>query len=213
MSDTTENSASPSYKGRGLILSQQDYEFLTGCLTEKIAKIQQDQPEHLDKVGPMKRLMVRLSHIVMDAQGMLPAVAERYARRIQGAMLKQDPEAMADAVAALLAAVIRLDPDPAQHIGEMLVAQLGQATGVVSQQMFLQWMSNLQTVLSDAQKEWSTSQYPSGAETLDWVIAAISAGVEDVQSGHEPWAALAADESSAADPAPSAEISPDAPST
>lgn len=160
---------------------------MSAGLTYLIHKIQTEQPQNLEQCGPIGRLMTRLSHVVVGGEGMTPEIAERYTKRISNAMERGKPEALNEAVAALLAAGIRLDPDPAQWIGNLLMAQLNDSVGMVSRALLLRWLANLQAVLETAKEEWNSSKWPTASDTLAWVANTVAAGVLDVQDGHEPW--------------------------
>lgn len=187
-------SDNPTYKDRGLMLSEQEHQWIHTGLQLLGEKIQAEHPQEIDKLGPIGRLAIRIGHVVHGGEGIPEAITERYTRLLDRAMLSGNPDATARALAALFAAVIRLDPDPAEHLGTMLVQMMNANAKLESHAYMVGWLGRLQEILQTAKMDFDAGAYPSAAETLQWTIDTVTAGADDLRGGHEPWSTAAHEE-------------------
>jgi len=183
MSDTSD----VTYADRGLFLSGNEYDWITTGLVDLIEKINRVRPTEGRQVGAIQRLMVRLKQITMAGQGMTHEIAERYTARIRNAMHDGKTEKISPAIAALLEAGLRLDPDPAQFVSILLAKQSDDMIEWKSRVRVHQWFGDLLAVLDDAERGWELTQYPLGKAMLAWIREVIEAGRVDVEQGHVPW--------------------------
>ena len=173
------------YVNRGIVLTPEDFNLASTGLTVMAA--QADKENHPEISARCVKLIVRLQGCQFAGAGMTPEAAERYHRRIYNAMQTGNPEAISRGLTDLIAAMIRIDADPAEKIGEMLSELTRVSIAATTQAKVVEWLDELSKTLADASAEWASGEWPSAADVMQWVTDTVSAGVVNVRNGHAPW--------------------------
>ena len=184
MTDSTNDPTNP-YVGRGLILTHHEFELVSAGLT-MFAEKASEQGQR-DVRNDIVKFMVRLKQIEHAGEGMTPETSERFGRRIAKAMETANADALSRGVADLMAAMIRLDPDPAEKIGIMLSEMVRNGVGETARARCVEWFNQLILTIEGASAAWDTEGWPTPQQSLEWVTSVVRGGTENLEAGHEPW--------------------------
>jgi len=194
MTDENSNGESKNpYVGRGLILSEIEYELCTQALTV-LGELSEKQGEPRIKVR-CHQLMHQMTGVVHAGEGLSPEQAQRYGQRILNAMQAAATgrvgaeEELIQAVGMLIAASVRIEADPADKIGLMLSQFVRSAAEQGSRVIAVAFMREMAAILGDAETEWKAADWPvTPAEVHEWIASVLATGIENIEAGREPWA-------------------------
>lgn len=170
---------------RGMFFSAQEHELVSNALA---AMVQQAR-EHGrgDFADALMSVLVKMKQHVMAGQEIPPDMALRFGKRLQKALQSQDDDAVRAAIVDMSAAMLRMDPDPAQRIAELVVSLF--ATSSAAQRI-----ADLQTIIRRLAHEreafeqdgWPGDDGTAGAgarEVYDWTRQLLEGALENAQEG------------------------------
>ena len=94
---------------------------------------------------------------------------------------------LVQAVGMLIAASVRLDPDPADKIGLMLSQLVRNASHEGSRIVAVVFLRELCGILDDAKTGWAAEGWPTPEETMQWIVDVVRTGVDNIEAGADPW--------------------------
>lgn len=177
------------YIDRGVVMSEEEHQLVSVGLTALAESASQKGDPSLH--NKCVKLIVRLKQCVHAGEGLTPEVAERYGRRIARAIELGNGAAVERGVADLMAASLRLDPDPAEKVGVMLSQLARTSAAETAKANCIAWLKRLVEILGETNNEFARDGFPSGKVVLEWVIEVVGAGLDDVRAGHAPWSEAA----------------------
>lgn len=113
-------------KPPGMIVSEREYDMVSRGLVALAEEAKSNG--QTDAYALLKRFVVRLKQHTFAGKGIPDETLERMTKVIDASFASQDYESAKVGVAALLAAVIRMDPDPAHVIALQLAPSFVQLT-------------------------------------------------------------------------------------
>lgn len=170
----------------GTRFTSEEYELLQMGLTGIASSAKENG--RMDVYNRCMDLLQRLQQYVIAGQGIPDEMAQSYGEKFEKAMMEQNSKAIIVTLRDWIAALIRLEPDPAKsvskHITQMLLMTASQAqdqSGSLILNMVKRKLEALHAMYSE--KGW-----PKGDEVLEYVKNWIDHGRTNVENGHDPWA-------------------------
>lgn len=173
----------------GLRISQDEY----AVVNEAIKAVAGQAKAHgrPEIYGALKQFAVRLRQAVFAGEGVPEETMMALSERITAAFAEGDFEAAKIGIRAMLAAVIRMDPDPAHVIAMVLAPSFMQPALNMSEaghQIAAETMKRFGTRLATEKAAFAQTGWVSGEETFDYVAQLVNFCAEELGEARDPFA-------------------------
>ncbi len=175
---------------KGLVVSEKDYDLISAPLVAMAEEAGKHGRTELHTA--IKRFVVRLKQAVFEGQGVPQETMTRMMGRVSDALCNNDLEGARVAISAMLAAVVRMDPDPghtiALNLAPKLVAFVSSVAVVNQAAIAAQVLIDFSTRLEAEKAAFEENGWPDKPEeTLDYVQSLASFCAEELQRGSDPF--------------------------
>lgn len=172
---------------QGVRLNDAEYQILQMALTGMWEHAKSENK--IELATTCADLASRLQQYAIVGQGVPDEIAERFNKRMQKAMMTQNPEAISKVLAEWFATLIRLEPDPAKTIASQVVEMTTNLAGQAQlSQIVPPVLSNIGLKIRGLREQYDEQGWPEGSDVLTFLESWIEHGKTNVEAGHEPWA-------------------------
>ena len=174
----------------GLVVSEKDYDLISAPLVAMAEEANKHGQTEL--YTAIKRFVVRLQQAVFNGSGVPEETLQRMLSRVSDALCNNDMGGARVAISAMLAAVVRMDPDPghtiALNLAPRLVAFVSSVAAVNQGAIAAQTLTDFAARLETEKAAFEEHGWPDKAEdTLDYVHSLASFCAEELQRGSDPF--------------------------
>jgi len=165
-----------------ILFNKQQYDLLQLGLTAIMKGAQQHGEEDLFRQATS--LSSALEQNMMQGDGMNQELRERFQKRITMAQQKGDGQSAARALRDLMAALVRVEADPARAVANTCMTAIMRTNMAGAAAIFIPL---LQKKLVGLQTEYERDGYPSSADVLTYLHQWLAYGQANLENGEEAW--------------------------
>lgn len=181
----------------GMKISQAEFDLVSDILMGMAAQAASANRRDIEQI--LQRFVVRMRHHVFAGTGIDQATFDRHTSDAGAALAKADYEGARASIVALLAAAMRMDPDPAGYVALELAPVLVHMTvqSAILQQRRLEAESLLafarslasERAMFEADKWKDKNGKPiSAADVFDYVKQLLEFSATELKAGRDPYA-------------------------
>lgn len=174
------------YIERGIVPTPREWEILQEALggQQRFFAAQ----EMTDDAALVVDMLRRYGQVVNAGTGLTDDVLERYQKRIFLALRKGDMPEFNKAYGDMFATAIRLSPDPAEHVGRMLVQVAHQIQAARALEMCAgPFFGRVKHEIECCRKDVADGTWDPDKDVLVFLEAWLQVGFNNAIRGLEPW--------------------------
>ena len=167
-----------------ILFTPQQCELLQMGLTIIMKASQQPETEDEGRFREAASLSRDLEQNIMHGEGMSPQMRERFQQRMTVAHQKKDEIAVMRTLRDFIAALVRLEPDPARTVANVALNAIMRSNSAQAGDVFIPLVRKK---LAGLKKDYENEGYPSAQEVLTYLDAWLEFGHANLKSGEEAW--------------------------
>ena len=174
----------------GMVISEADFDIVSNGL---VALAQEAGKKNRTEIySRLQRFVVRMRQHVYAGNGVEQELMDKMAKNVEAAFSAGDYERARQCLSAMLEAVVRMDPDPAQQIAVHLAPTLVKLTVSSSlanqQKIGAAFFRKLHQRFASDRKSFESDGWGTPQEVFDYVHANLDFMAAELEHGIDPFA-------------------------
>ena len=140
--------------------------------------------EHEERFRAAASLSSNLAENILHGEGLSPEMRNKFEARMSTAHQKSDQVGVMRALRDLMAAMARIEPDPAKTIADIAMKAIMKSNSAQAGDVFIPMMRKK---LEGLKRDYENEGYPSAQEVLVYLDAWLEFGHKNLKAGDEAW--------------------------